>query len=227
MNNVSRVKTYIIKDDKSNLVKIGKAVNPLSRLKQLQCGSASKLEIFHIFDADIELVLHIKFKDKRSHGEWFSVDPIDVIEHAKSIDFAEFQQTKDEFIENRNNISKNLEKAFFSSAAPFNSFHFDYLVLINTCHEYELDLFIEIGMIIEIVSGMDVDCYMHDCKLDLVESRNLSPSINNDAFSELQRANTVYIEDGLDFQERKKKLTDLFNRKHKQTLIDEIHLLEA
>ena len=43
----------------------------------------------------------------------------------------------------------------------------------------------------------------------------------------LQRANTVYIEDGLDFQERKAKLTDLFNRKHKQKLIDEIHLLNA
>lgn len=43
----------------------------------------------------------------------------------------------------------------------------------------------------------------------------------------LQRANTVYIEDGIDFQQRKEKLTDLFNRKHKQKLIDEIHLLEA
>ena len=36
-----------------------------------------------------------------------------------------------------------------------------------------------------------------------------------------------YIEDGLDFQERKAKLTDLFNRKYKQKLIDEIHLLNA
>lgn len=43
----------------------------------------------------------------------------------------------------------------------------------------------------------------------------------------LQRANTVYIEDGLDFQERKTKLMDLFDRKHKQKLIDEIHFLEA
>ena len=43
----------------------------------------------------------------------------------------------------------------------------------------------------------------------------------------LQRANTVYIEDGLDFQERKDKLNLLFNRKHKQKLIDEIHLLNA
>lgn len=43
----------------------------------------------------------------------------------------------------------------------------------------------------------------------------------------LQRANTVYIEDGLDFQERKEKLTSLYNRKHKHKIINEIHLLNA
>lgn len=43
----------------------------------------------------------------------------------------------------------------------------------------------------------------------------------------LQRANTVYIEEGLSFDERKSKLMDLFSRKHKQKLIDEIHLLEC
>jgi hypothetical protein len=43
----------------------------------------------------------------------------------------------------------------------------------------------------------------------------------------LQRANTVYIDDGLDFDSRKEKLTKLFNKKYKQTLIDEILLLSA
>ena len=43
----------------------------------------------------------------------------------------------------------------------------------------------------------------------------------------LQRANTVYIEDGLDFQERKEKLNLLFNRKHKHKIIGEIHRLNA
>lgn len=43
----------------------------------------------------------------------------------------------------------------------------------------------------------------------------------------LQRANTVYIEDGLGFQDRKLKLQSLFNRKYKKKLIDEIHLLSA
>ena len=43
----------------------------------------------------------------------------------------------------------------------------------------------------------------------------------------LQRANTVYIDDGLDFNARKEKLKKLFDRKYKQTLIDEILLLSA
>ena len=44
---------------------------------------------------------------------------------------------------------------------------------------------------------------------------------------DLQRANTVYIEDGLEFQERKAKLQSLFDRKHKSQLIAEIHLINA
>lgn len=48
-----------------------------------------------------------------------------------------------------------------------------------------------------------------------------------DCIIALQRANTVYIEDGLDFQERKEKLSSLFNRKHKQNIINEIHLINA
>ena len=48
-----------------------------------------------------------------------------------------------------------------------------------------------------------------------------------DCIIALQRANTVYIEDGMDFQERKEKLSSLFNRKHKQNIINEIHLINA
>ncbi|QHJ85262.1 MAG: hypothetical protein [Caudoviricetes sp.] len=46
-----------------------------------------------------------------------------------------------------------------------------------------------------------------------------------DAFLTLQRANTVYIEDGIDFQSRKAKLQSLFDRKHSQVLIEEVHLM--
>lgn len=43
----------------------------------------------------------------------------------------------------------------------------------------------------------------------------------------LQRANTVYLEEGLDFEERKAKLTALFNRKYHDRLIAETHRLCA
>ena len=65
----------------------------------------------------------------------------------------------------------------------------------------------------DIQKGEAIRDYLNQSELDCIVS--------------LQRANTVYIEDGLDFQDRKTKLTDLFNRKYKQKLIDEIHLLNA
>lgn len=43
----------------------------------------------------------------------------------------------------------------------------------------------------------------------------------------LQRANTVYIDEGLSFEDRKAKLSELFRRRHQSALIAEIHRLEA
>ena len=43
----------------------------------------------------------------------------------------------------------------------------------------------------------------------------------------MQRANTVYIEDGLSFEERKAKLEDLYKRKWHKRIVDENVLLEG
>lgn len=48
-----------------------------------------------------------------------------------------------------------------------------------------------------------------------------------DCIISLQRANTVYIEDSIDFQDRKVKLQSLFDRKFKEKLIQETHLINA
>lgn len=48
-----------------------------------------------------------------------------------------------------------------------------------------------------------------------------------DAFLSLQRANTVYIEDGIEYQKRKEKLQSLFDRKHSKLLISEVHLISG
>lgn len=65
----------------------------------------------------------------------------------------------------------------------------------------------------DIPKGEAIRDYLNQAELDCIVS--------------LQRANTVYIEDGIDFQDRKEKLTSLYNRKHKQKIINEIHLLNA
>lgn len=65
----------------------------------------------------------------------------------------------------------------------------------------------------DIQKGEPIRDYLNQAELDCIVS--------------LQRANTVYIEDGLDFQERKDKLNLLFNRKHKHKIIGEIHRLNA
>lgn len=86
----------------------------------------------------------------------------------------------------------------------------------------------ESDLINRIILGMTASKFRkhHDiAKGELIRDYLSMAQLN--CITALQRANTVYIEDGIDFQIRKQKLTDLFNRKHKQKLIDEIHLLEA
>ena len=68
------MKTYMVLDTGANLIKIGKSVNVEYRVKSLQACCGSKLEILHVFDFDIESLLHIKFRDSRKHGEWFDID---------------------------------------------------------------------------------------------------------------------------------------------------------
>lgn len=47
------------------------------------------------------------------------------------------------------------------------------------------------------------------------------------AIIDLQRANTVFITMGMEYQERKYQISKLFDKAHKQRLIDEFHRLEA
>ena len=86
----------------------------------------------------------------------------------------------------------------------------------------------EADLINRIVLGCTASKFRKDNDVDKNDSiRDYLTFEQLNCITALQRANTVYIEDGLDFQERKEKLTSLFNRKHKQKLIGESHLLNA
>jgi len=65
---------YFIQAGESGPVKIGKAGDPIARLKALQTGSAARLNLLAVIDAD-EHALHDRFADHRVAGEWFALVP--------------------------------------------------------------------------------------------------------------------------------------------------------
>lgn len=83
----------------------------------------------------------------------------------------------------------------------------------------------ELDMINRIVLGMTAKKYKEINECDCV--RDDLTALQLKAITDLQRANTVYIEDGLNYKERKEKLTALFSRKHSALLIEEVHLINA
>ena len=86
----------------------------------------------------------------------------------------------------------------------------------------------EADLINRIVLGCTASKYRAFHDIEKGESiRDYLTQSELDCIVSLQRANTVYIEDGLSFSERKEKLTSLYTRKHKQKIINEIHLLNA
>lgn len=68
--------TYFIAAD-NGLIKIGSSQNPFERLRQLRTGSASRLQMITAVPAAeaTELALHKRFREHRSHGEWFHPHP--------------------------------------------------------------------------------------------------------------------------------------------------------
>ena len=244
MNN-SFVKTYLIKDTATNLIKIGRSENPRERLVALQCGSGSKLKLIHVFDANIEKLLHCVFSKNRKHGEWFDLDFNDVISYVESINLHNYQVHKIEKLRRLTEVSKSaiaaINNTFEEIPLDFDDcgFQREWVEGINRHRDfgrpfYETNRFTntnlrkEYNMVNMIVFGMPEESLRLILRVN--DYDDLGPSLPKkhfDIMRQLQARNTVYIEDGIDFQIRKQKLTDLFNRKHKQKLIDEIHLLES
>lgn len=68
-------KTYLMYSGLSNLIKIGRSINPKKREKTLQ-GEDPRLEIIAFWDApaSTERELHNIFSNKRKRGEWFNLN---------------------------------------------------------------------------------------------------------------------------------------------------------
>lgn len=63
--------TYLIRNPQTRLVKIGKSGDVDHRVKALQCGAGTKLELVGVISKNVEGELHKKFSDKKVFNEWF------------------------------------------------------------------------------------------------------------------------------------------------------------
>lgn len=82
---------YIVATRRNGLldkpVKVGITKNWRSRIKQIQTGSAEKVEYVWIFNlpnkdiaAELEATFHKVQAEHRTSGEWFSIDPLKAIQ---------------------------------------------------------------------------------------------------------------------------------------------------
>lgn len=73
---------YFLKSKETGLTKIGKSKDIASRFSQIKTMSSAHLELYHIIETNheslLEKRLHQRFASKRKHGEWFSLDLMDL-----------------------------------------------------------------------------------------------------------------------------------------------------
>ena len=83
----------------------------------------------------------------------------------------------------------------------------------------------EADMINRIVTGYPAKKFKSVHEMPESNLRDLLTPIQKQAMLSLQKANTVYLEEGLSFDERKERLNTLFNRRWNAKLIEECHLM--
>lgn len=66
--------TYVIEAASGGPLKVGIALHPEQRLRELQTGSPVPLALVGVFPAGraVESLLHETFKEHRLHGEWYA-----------------------------------------------------------------------------------------------------------------------------------------------------------
>ncbi len=73
---------YLIRQENSDLYKIGTSYEPEERLKQLQTANGEKLELIDVFKTGfkfkLESALHRCFSSVKTLGEWFELKKEDL-----------------------------------------------------------------------------------------------------------------------------------------------------
>ena len=73
-------KTYIITDNKYNMIRVGTSKNPYSHLKTIQKSNSQELDMVCVFDKDIEEEIKELLKNYKIRGEWYYPNPKALLE---------------------------------------------------------------------------------------------------------------------------------------------------
>lgn len=79
-------KTYLMIDEHSSLIKIGRSISPSVREDTLG-AQVPRIKLLFTLDKDIEMELHSIFKNKRVRGEWFRLSMDEVLDIANKYGF--------------------------------------------------------------------------------------------------------------------------------------------
>ena len=107
-DNRLRQYVYIIENQDSGAIKIGVAHNVEKRIKQLQTGSVSELNLIYRSNIcsnafEVEKFMHDKFNNRHIRGEWYNVGKTEVINELEKCNFV----LKSSFVDN-SNISETI-----------------------------------------------------------------------------------------------------------------------
>ena len=99
---------YVLKDNETNLLKIGRATNLKERLSNLRTGNP-RLELVQWFetedDSTVEAYVHSKLVKHRKSGEFFEINSVIAISEIESILNLLSQKPSDEQVETVRSIS--------------------------------------------------------------------------------------------------------------------------
>ncbi len=70
-------KTYLVKDNATNLYKIGKATDPAKRVNALKVANTN-IELYAVCEDNVEYILHKEYHNKQVSREWFRLNDLDV-----------------------------------------------------------------------------------------------------------------------------------------------------
>jgi hypothetical protein len=93
--------TYLMRDNRNGLIKIGKSITPGKREKTLQ-SEEPEIVMFAFLEQNIESLLHKRYKQHRVRGEWFSLTTTQIEELFLEYPFTQLRPAKRNEKHNKN-----------------------------------------------------------------------------------------------------------------------------